>query len=92
MFHEKNIKEWKILLGEEDEKKLNDLIKNVAKYRDAYSKSDNIKISQLWCALLEMKKEQEQLEARLARLEDIFRLAGQRMRETQEIKESLEKF
>lgn len=90
MFHEKT--EWKTLLGSEDEERLNELIRSTAKHREAYSKAENIKIAQLWCALLELKKQQEELEARLSRLEDIFRTAGERMRERQAIRESLEKF
>ena len=91
MFHEKN-PEWKNLLGSEDEEKLNELIRGVAKHREAYSKAENIKIAQLWCALLELKRQQEEIEARLTRLEDIFRAAGERMRQTREVRESLEKF
>ena len=91
MFHEKGT-DWKTLLGKEDEEKLNELIKSAAKHREAYSKAENIKMAQLWCALLEMRKQQEELELRLARLEDVFRAAGERMRETQKIRESLEKF
>lgn len=91
MFHEKGA-EWKTLLGKEDEERLNELIRIASKHREAYSKAENIKIAQLWCALLEMKKQQEDLELRLTRLEDIFRTAGERMRERQQIRESLEKF
>ena len=91
MFHEKGT-DWKTLLGKEDEEKLNELVRSAAKHREAYSKAENIKIAQLWCVLLEMKKEQDELEARLMRLEDVFRSAGERMRETQKIRESLEKF
>ncbi len=91
MFHEKGA-EWKTLLGKEDEERLNELIKSAAKHREAYSKAENIKIAQLWCALLEMRKQQEELELRLARLEDIFRAAGQRMQQAREVRESLEKF
>ena len=91
MFHEKGA-EWKTLLGSEDEEKLNEVIKSTAKHREAYSKAENIKIAQMWCALLEMRKQQEELEARLMRLEDIFRAAGQRLQERQQIRESLEKF
>jgi len=72
--------------------KLNELIRAAAKHREAYSKAENIKIAQLWCALLELRKQQEEIELRLARLEDIFRAAGERMRETRQIRESLEKF
>lgn len=91
MFHEKGA-EWKTLLGSEDEEKLNEIIKSTAKHREAYSKAENIKIAQMWCALLEMRKQQDELEARLMRLEDIFRAAGQRLQERQQIRESLEKF
>ena len=91
MFHEKGA-EWKTLLGPEDEERLNELIKSTAKHREAYSKAENIKIAQLWCALLEMRKQQESMDARLMQLEDIFRSVGQRLQQTREIRESLEKF
>ena len=92
MFGKNDKKEWKALLGSQDEEKLNALIRDIIKYREAYSKADNVKMAQLWCALLDMKKQQEQIDTRLARLEDVFRLAGERVRETQAVKESLDKF
>lgn len=92
MFGQNEKKEWKSLLGNEDEEKLNSLIRDIIKYREAYSKADNVKMAQLWCALLDAKKQQEQIDTRLARLEDVFRLAGERVRETQQVKESLDKF
>ncbi len=93
MFHDKQAaKEWKTLLSSEDEERLNELIKSVSKYRDAYSQAENIKVAQLWCALLDMKQQQEEMERKIARLEEIFRSAGQRLQDRQQIRESLEKF
>ena len=85
-------RDWKTYLSKEDEAKLNDIIKVASKHREAYSKAENIKMAQLWCALLEMQKQQELLENRLNHLEDVFKYASAKMEEMQKIRESLDKF
>ncbi len=91
-----NQKDWKENLPEEDEKKLNELLKSVAKYRQAYSAASDIKSAQLWCAVLELKKESTGMEKRIARieelLENILSLAKLKYEEKKRLEDSLETF
>jgi len=89
-------KNWKEYLSPEDEERLNDVLKKVQKYRGAYSNADDIKLSQLWCAVLELRKENAALLRKIQRMEYIFggmvdRIKKQ-MEEDRDIIESLEKF
>ena len=90
------VDDWKQFLPPEDETRLNSLLKAVAKHRNAYRASKDIKIAQLWCAFLESRKENAVLYRRLRRLEYIFEGIAERVRKEdvleREILESLEKF
>ncbi|MFA4819528.1 MAG: hypothetical protein WC613_01055 [Candidatus Aenigmatarchaeota archaeon] len=90
------VDDWKQFLPPEDETRLNSLLKAVAKHRNAYRASKDIKIAQLWCAFLEARKENAVLYRRLRRLEYIFEGIAERVRKEdvleREILDSLEKF
>lgn len=92
----KIVDDWKQMLPPEDEKRLNAILRNTAKHRSAYRTSKDVKSAQLWCALLEMRKENQVLLKKVKRLEYIFEGLAERMRqenlEEKEIIESLEKF
>jgi hypothetical protein len=60
---------WKKELSNMDEAALNELLHKTASHRNAYSTAEEVKIAQLWCALLETRKERDDLDARLKRLE-----------------------
>ena len=77
----KTNKNWKKYLNVDDEAMLNKLIEDVAKYRAAYKNAEEVKIAQLWCALLEMEKRMQRLDARLRRIEFIFDAIAKRMEE-----------
>jgi hypothetical protein len=92
----KVVDDWKQNLHPEDEVRLNEILRNVTKHRAAYRTSKDVKTAQLWCALLELKKENKALYNKLARIEYIFegmteRLLKQRT-EDKSILEALEKF
>jgi len=88
--------DWKQLLSIEDEENLNAIIKKVAKYRGAYRNSDEVKMSQIWCAILELMKHNIVLQKRLNIMEDIFEAIydKQRKRELEDraILRSLDRF
>jgi predicted transcriptional regulator len=92
----KTTKDWKQYLNPEDEDKLNQFLKIVAKYRSAYRTADDVKVAQLWSAMFELRKENEALQRRLNDLEDIFEAIYDRIKRKREEKEellrSLEKF
>lgn len=65
-------KDWKQFLSIDDENKLNDILKKAAKHRGAYRNASEIKNAQIWCAMLELRKENLLLQGRLERIEDIL--------------------
>jgi hypothetical protein len=89
-------RDWKQFLSIEDEEKLNQLLKQVAKYRGAYKNADEIKFAQLWCAILELRKENEALRRKVVFFEEIVNTAFEKLkkhdRERLELLDSLEKF
>ena len=62
-------KDWKQFLSIEDENKLNDILKKISKYRGAYRNAPDIKFAQIWCAILELRKDSLLLQQRLERIE-----------------------
>ena len=92
----KIVDDWKQFLLPEDEKRLNEVLKDVAKHRNAYRASKDVKIAQLWCAVLEMQKQNAVLHKRIKRMEFVFEGIAERMKidemEQKEIMEALEKF
>ncbi len=57
--------DWKEHLGKQDEDNLNDIIHGAEKYRKAYRFSQDIAVSQLWAAVLEQKKRNEDIKKRI---------------------------
>jgi len=55
------VKDWKECLSPEDQSKLAEIFEMAKKQKCAYLCADDVKVAQLWCALLEMKKELDQL-------------------------------
>ncbi len=90
------VDDWKQFLPPEDETRLNAILRHVARHRNAYRSAKDVKTAQLWCAVLEMRKENIALHRRLKRIEYIFEGIAERIRkeelEEKEILESLEKF
>lgn len=89
-------KDWKQFLSIDDENKLNDVLRKVAKYRGAYRNASDIKTAQLWCTLLELRKENLLLQQRLERIEDILNGMFDKIRrqeaEKDKLIESLKRF
>jgi hypothetical protein len=87
---------WKGLLSPESEQQLVRLLARVSAHRGAYLNAPDVKIAQLWCAALELARENSQLEARVRRLEWLLNGMIGRAKaldiENKEILESLGKF
>ncbi len=60
---------WKKKLAPEDENRLNELLERTSMHRPAYNMAEEVKAAQLWCALVEMRKENAHLKDRLGKLE-----------------------
>ena len=73
--------DWKKSLTSKDEKKLNEILFKTEKHKAAYLKSNNVKIAQLWAAMLEMEKEKEYMEKRVRRMEYVFSGMTERLRD-----------
>lgn len=81
---------WKKFLSADDEKVLNEFLEKVSNYRPAYKNADDVKIAQLWTALLETRKENSNLNARLKRIESILDTISQKdQKEKEELMQSL---
>ena len=88
--------DWKQLLSQEDEIKLNEILNRVSKYRGAYKNAHNVKNAQLWTAIIELRKENKALLNRIKKTEFIIDGVRDRIRAQdaaeRELIESLEKF
>ena len=84
-------KDWKQYLSAEDEEKLNEVLRKVAKYRGAYRNADDVKIAQLWCTILEMRKESLILQSKMRRIEEVFDAMFEKVRKQETEREALAK-
>ena len=89
-------KDWKQYLSADDEEKLNELLRRVAEYRGAYKNADDVKVAQLWCTILTMRKENLILQSKLRKIEEVFEAMFEKVRkqerEREELAKSLERF
>lgn len=68
-----DIKDWKECLSAEDQAKLAEIFELTKKHKCSYLCADDVKIAQLWCALLEMKKEFDELKENCEKTQLPFR-------------------
>ena len=66
----KEKEDWKEYLTDESKQALSDILDASKKHRGAYSHADDVKIAQLWSALIEMKNELDGLKKQLGTLEE----------------------
>ena len=64
---------WKDFLTDEARENLESLLAAARKHRGAYEHADDKKVALLWAALLEMKKELEEIKIHTGKLEEPFR-------------------
>lgn len=72
MFSRKT-EDWKENLNEDAKQILAEILENIKKHRGAYSAAEDVKIAQLWTAIIEIKKELERTNEMLSRVEGPFR-------------------
>ena len=89
-------RDWKQLMAPEDEGRLYEILKTVAKHRGAFRNAEDVRTAQLWCSDLELKKENMALRKRLERIEDVLDSVFDKFRKQEDEKrkmvESLERF
>jgi len=66
-------KDWKDNLNDDAQVILSGLIESTKKHRCAYSSADDVKVAQLWTALLEIKKQLDETTSLLKKVEMPFR-------------------
>ena len=67
------VKDWKELLSEEDRKELKELLDKTRRHRCAYLEADDTKIAQLWCALIELRKEMKEFKKLIEKVSEPFK-------------------
>jgi len=70
---ERKKEDWKEFLTTEAKQTLMNIIDSAKRHRGAYSQADDVKIAQLWSALIEMKNELDQVKQTLGKLEEPWR-------------------
>jgi hypothetical protein len=65
--------DWKDYLAPEAQMALVDILAAAKRHKGAYMQSDDVKIAQLWCAIVELKKQLDSMQALQTRVEEPFR-------------------
>ena len=66
-------KDWKDFLSDEAKEILSKLLDSAKKHRYAYMQAEDVKVAQLWCALVELRKEIAQFTEAVKKLEEPFK-------------------
>jgi hypothetical protein len=67
-----DIKDWKELLTESDQEILAQLLDSTKKHKCAFMHGEDVKVAQLWCALMEMRREMNKLGEIVTKVEGPF--------------------
>lgn len=62
--------DWKNELSDEDKQTLSTILDSTKKHRHAYNSADDVKVAQLWTALVEVKKELNKTNELLGKLQE----------------------
>ncbi len=66
-------KDWKDLLAPEAQRIISELFERAKRHKGAYMQAEDVKVAQLWCALIELKKEFDEISKNLKKLEEPFK-------------------
>lgn len=67
-------KDWKECLCDDDKQVLSILLDSTKKYRCAYTHAEDLKVAQLWTALIELRKELDKLNELLEKLQEPWKV------------------
>lgn len=70
---DKEVEDWKECLQPEDQQVLADILNATKRHKCAYCQAEDVKVAQLWCALVEMKKKLDEVSKSQKILEEPFR-------------------
>ncbi len=65
--------DWKQLLPIEEQETLGEMLERIKKYEYAYLRADDVKVAQLWCALVELIKELKEIKKTTGKLSEPFK-------------------
>lgn len=65
--------DWKDFLSEEAKQALAELLEKTKKHRGAYTQADDVKVAQLWAALVELRKEIAEYTDLVKRIQEPFK-------------------
>jgi hypothetical protein len=65
--------DWKDSLNSEDQAILSDILCSARKHKCAYMQAEDVKVAQLWCALVEMKKKLDGIQDVQTKIEEPFK-------------------
>ena len=68
-----NKEDWKEFLCDDAKGTLSDVFETTKKHRGAYMQADDVKNAQLWCAIVELKKQIMVMSEMLRKVEEPFR-------------------
>ncbi|MEM5766135.1 MAG: hypothetical protein QW423_00635 [Candidatus Aenigmatarchaeota archaeon] len=66
-------RDWKDYLNESDKQILAQLLDSTKRQKCAFMQAEDVKVAQLWCALVEMKKQMMELEQLVEKIAEPFR-------------------
>jgi hypothetical protein len=73
MIFDNEEKDWKDFLSRDAQQILSELFENTRDYKGAYMQAEDVKVAQLWCALIEVMKECADVKRQLEMLKGPFR-------------------
>ncbi|MCS7106113.1 MAG: hypothetical protein NZ942_02245 [Candidatus Aenigmarchaeota archaeon] len=65
--------DWKNFLSDEAKEILAKLLDSTKKHRAAYLQAEDVKVAQLWCAIVELQKQFSQLTEVIKKIEEPFK-------------------
>lgn len=65
--------DWKDFLAPEAQGTLSEILNTAKRHKGAYIQSDDVKIAQLWCAIIELKKQLDSVQKVQTKLEEPFK-------------------
>jgi len=65
--------DWKDFLAPEAQKTLADLLNAAKRHKGAYMQAEDVKVAQLWAALVELKKQLDEMQKLQVKTEEPFR-------------------
>jgi len=69
----KDSEDWKDFLSEDSREALADIFRATRRHKGAYMNADDVKVAQLWCAMIELRKEFNRMSELLKRIEGPFK-------------------